>query len=555
MSASIEQDICFDVDGTATHGTLRVPAHREGQRLAAALLLPGSGPVDRNGDVPGLNLTLRTLALIAGVLAELGIMSLRFDKYFTGRTGAGAYAGDPARIDLDAFIRQAAAAYHVLGARPEARPEALLVAGHSEGGLYALLTAAQTQPRPAGIALIEPMAEPLLSTIELQATAGLSAAVAAGTLHPAVAAGNASGVRRAIGEFRAGRPVDTSGLLPDVVRRLRPGLLVAENAWYVRQGDAVHPVAATAKVAPGTRVLVTAGTRDASIPVSAIKLLAVVLAGAFASDPGTVDLNAYIRQADYAYDYLIAQPGVDRQRMLVVGHSEGGFYAMLVADTVSTHPAGLALLEPQDQRILSLVVLQLDEQLNAAVQQGQLSASAAQQQAEGISNAIAQFRAGQQVETEGLLPQIVQQLTPELLTPGNAKVARTDDAVNPVDAAAKVAAGTRVLVTDGTTDTNIPVSTISPLASALKGAGTTGPELKVLTGVNHLLHEPGTADNDAVLAPSVVAALKAWAQPFAAAAENFIPNGLLTAPGSPRVLRPRGARSAVSETARTRLLR
>ena len=46
MSASIaeaDREICFDVDGTATHGTLRVPAHREGQRLAAALLLPGSG--------------------------------------------------------------------------------------------------------------------------------------------------------------------------------------------------------------------------------------------------------------------------------------------------------------------------------------------------------------------------------------------------------------------------------------------------------------------------------------------------------------------------------
>ena len=124
------------------------------------------------------------------------------------------------------------------------------------------------------------MAEPLLSTIELQATAQLSAAVAAGTLDPAVATTNASAVRHAIGEFRAGRPVDTSGLLPDVVRRLRPGLLVAENARYVRRGNLVHPVAAAAKVAPGTRVLVTAGTRDASIPVSAIKLLAVVAGGA-----------------------------------------------------------------------------------------------------------------------------------------------------------------------------------------------------------------------------------------------------------------------------------
>jgi uncharacterized protein len=325
--AATSSDVSFAVDGTKTYGTLEIPAHRDGQHLAAALLLAGSGPTDRDGDQPSQNITPQTLTLVAGVLAQQGIMTLRFDKYFTGQTGAGA----------------------------------------------------------------------------------------------------------------------------------------------------------------------------------------------FASDPGTIDLNAYIRQADAAYAFLRGQPAADRQHMLVVGHSEGGFYAMLVADTVSPHPAGLALLEPQDQRILSLVALQLDEQLNAAVQQGQLSASAAQQQAEGISSAIAQFRDGQQVETDGLLPQIVQQLTPELLTPGNAKVARTDDAVSPVDAAAKVAAGTRVLVTDGTADTNIPVSTISPLASALKGAGTTGPGLKVLTGINHLLHTPGTGDNDAVLAGAVVAALKAWAQPFAAA--------------------------------------
>lgn len=325
--AATSQDVSFTVDGTKTYGTLEIPAHRSGQHLAAALLLAGSGPTDRDGNQPANNITPQTLKLVAGVLAQQGIMTFRFDKYFTGQTGAGN----------------------------------------------------------------------------------------------------------------------------------------------------------------------------------------------FASDPGAVDLNAFIRQADYAYDYLIAQPQVDKQRMLVVGHSEGGFYAMLVADTVSTHPAGLALLEPQDQRILSLVAMQLDEQLDAAVKQGQLSVPAAQQQAEGINNAIAQFRAGQQVDTAGLLPQIVQQLTPELLTPANAKVSRTDDEVSPVDAAAKVPAGTRVLVTDGTADTNIPVSTISPLANALSGAETTGPGLKVLAGINHDLHTQGTPDNDAVLAPSVVAAIKAWAQPFATA--------------------------------------
>ena len=40
--------------------------------------------------------------------------------------------------------------------------------------------------------------------------------------------------------------------------------------------------------------------------------------------------------------------------VLLVGHSEGGMYALLVAESVSPRPAGLALIEPQpkSQRIL-----------------------------------------------------------------------------------------------------------------------------------------------------------------------------------------------------------
>jgi acetyl esterase/lipase len=281
-----DRDVCFDVDGTATYGTVHVPAHRDGQRLAAALLLAGSGPTDRNGDVPRFNVNPRTLKLIADMLGRLGIMSLRFDKYFSGQTGGGAYAEDPGRIDLDAYIRQAVAAYDVLRAQPETREEALLVAGHSEGGMYALLVAQSVRPLPGGIALIEPQADQLLSSIELQTNEQLDAAVAAGTIEPAVAVRNAEGVRRAIGDFRAGRPVDTSGLLPDIVRLLTPELLTAANERYVREDDAVRPTAAAAGIAPGTRVLVTAGTMDTNVPVSTIQPLADALARAGATGPG-----------------------------------------------------------------------------------------------------------------------------------------------------------------------------------------------------------------------------------------------------------------------------
>jgi pimeloyl-ACP methyl ester carboxylesterase len=323
--AAASRNVSFVVAGTTTYGTLEVPAHRAGQHLAAALLLAGSGPTDRNGDDVGAGLSPHILQLIAGVLARIGIMSLRFDKYFSGQTGGGT----------------------------------------------------------------------------------------------------------------------------------------------------------------------------------------------FASDPGSINLAAFIGQADAAYDLLRSQPETNTGRMLVIGHSEGGMYALLVAESVSPRPAGLALIEPQDARLLTLIQLQTDEQINAAVTQDLLTAAAARSNAEGVAQAIAEFRAGQPVNTSGLAPFVVQLLTPELLSPANARYVRSDDATYPPSLAARLPSGTRVLVTDGTQDTNVPLSTIKPLASALAAAGISGPGLRVLNGVNHLLHLPGVGENAQVLAPSAVAALQAWAQPYA----------------------------------------
>jgi pimeloyl-ACP methyl ester carboxylesterase len=285
-SAPADREIRFAADGTTTYGTLHVPPHRDGERLAAALLLAGSGPTDRDGNVRGLRVVPQTLKLIAAALGELGVMSLRFDKYFSGRTGGGAYADDPAALDLAAYIRQAAAAYHALREQPETSQQEMLVAGHSEGGMYALLLARSVRPAPAGLALIEPQADHLLSLIQVQTQRLLDAAVAAGTIPPAAAAQNAAAVERAIAQFRAGQPVDTSGLLPDVARSLEPELLSAANARYVRTDDAVDPAAAAAEVAPGTRVLVTAGTRDTRVPMSAVGPLAATLASAGTTGPG-----------------------------------------------------------------------------------------------------------------------------------------------------------------------------------------------------------------------------------------------------------------------------
>jgi len=285
-AGAADQSVSFTVNGTTTYGTLHIPAHRSGQRLAAALLLAGSGPTDRNGDQTAAGLEPHTLQLIAGVLGRSGVMTLRFDKYFSGQTGAGAFAGRPSAIDLAAFIRQADAAYDFLRAQPDADPRRMLVAGHSEGGMYALLVAGSVSPRPAGLALIEPQDERFLSLIQLQTDEQLDVAAARNSITPATARQNAQAVQQAIAAFRAGQPVDTTGMLSSVVSLISPILLSPVNARYVRSDDAVYPPEVAARLARGTRVLVTEGTADQNVPPSTITPLVQALAAAGTTGPG-----------------------------------------------------------------------------------------------------------------------------------------------------------------------------------------------------------------------------------------------------------------------------
>ena len=281
-----DRNVSFVVDGTTTYGTLDIPAHRRGQRLAAALLLPGSGPTDRNGNQPASDLDPQTLKLVAGVLGQQGIMSLRFDKYFSGQTGGGAYASDPGRIDIQAFIRQADAAYDVLRDQPEANPGAMLIAGHSEGGFTAMLVAESVSPRPAGLALLEPQDLRILDLVRIQLDEQLSAALAAGQITNAAFTQNEAGIAAVIAEFRAGQPVNTAGLLAPVATLFTEALFSPANAGYTRSDDDIYPPAVAARLPRGTRVLVTCGTADTNVPCSTTPPLIAALARTGATGPG-----------------------------------------------------------------------------------------------------------------------------------------------------------------------------------------------------------------------------------------------------------------------------
>ncbi|TDP97418.1 DUF1648 domain-containing protein [Labedaea rhizosphaerae] len=292
-----DREVQFTVDGVTAYGTVHVPAHRPGQRLPAVLLLPGSGPTDRDGDQPP-KFTPHTLALMADRLGDDGVLTLRFDKYGSGRTQTNDLGtSDPGGLDLDAFVRQAVGAFGLLAAQPEADRRHLGIAGHSEGGMTATLVALQTHPRV--VAMIAPQDERLLDLLRRQLDAQFDTAVRLGQLTPAQAATNKQALAKAIDDFRAGRPVDTSGLLPQV-KALMDGLFGPLNARFVRSDDAIYPPEVAAMLPRSTKVVLTCGSADVQVPCDTIGPLAA--ATRHAGGPGLLVLPV---------DHDLHTPGTD----------------------------------------------------------------------------------------------------------------------------------------------------------------------------------------------------------------------------------------------------
>ena len=104
------------------------------ERLAAVVLLSGSGVTDRDGVASGVP----TLGQIAGALADAGFLAVRYDKRGYGQTGGRAESAT-----LGDFADDARAVVKFLEKRKDVDPKRIVVLGHSEGAWVALLAASR----------------------------------------------------------------------------------------------------------------------------------------------------------------------------------------------------------------------------------------------------------------------------------------------------------------------------------------------------------------------------------------------------------------------------
>jgi pimeloyl-ACP methyl ester carboxylesterase len=168
---------------------------------AGVIIIPGSGPTDRDGN-NRLGIQTDAYRLLAHSLASNGIASLRIDK--RGMFSSASPGIDPNAVTLDLY---AADARRWLAHWRALEPDLpLYLLGHSEGGLVALL-AAQDRPDLAGVILVACPGRPLGDVLRAQLRANPANA-------PLLAA-----AETAITELENGRTFD-SATLPSALRPL-----------------------------------------------------------------------------------------------------------------------------------------------------------------------------------------------------------------------------------------------------------------------------------------------------------------------------------------------
>ena len=151
-------------------GTLTLPA--PSGRVPVAVIIAGSGPTDRNGN-SRLALRSNMYAQLAWRLAERGIATLRYDKRSLGGSST---AFDLSRSTIDDFAADARAAADTLAR--DARFSRVVLLGHSEGALLAVLAARDGAP-VAGVVSVAGMGRAMGALLREQLSRQLDSATLA----------------------------------------------------------------------------------------------------------------------------------------------------------------------------------------------------------------------------------------------------------------------------------------------------------------------------------------------------------------------------------------
>jgi len=243
-------------------------------------------------------------------------------------------------------------------------------------------------------------------------------------------------------------------------------LLISESGPTDRNGDnaVVGPIGNMRQLAEQLSERGVASLRYDKVGIGKTGL------GPYAHRPNDVVSAVYTTGATAAVRFLADQPGTDKARVSVYALGEGTIHAMdLATDTTPGAPKihSLGLFQPLPGRYLDIITNRV--------------------RGDASSQTLATWLATvDAVRTKGTVPAQLPEGLSAIVNPGNVTAVVEADKIDPVALAAKVPAGTPVLLTCSDSDGQAKCEAEQPLIGALKHTA-----LKVveLQGVNHVLHD------------------------------------------------------------------
>ncbi len=226
-------------------GTLLTPRAKP---TAVVVIIPGSGPTDRDGNSP-IGVKASTYRLLAEGLASRGVATLRIDK--RGMFASAGAAKDANAVTIADYGDDVQSWVTVLKNKTHA--PCVWVLGHSEGGLVALAAAKDLQGT-CGFILVSTPGRRLGDVLRSQLKANPANAPLLGQALPAIDA------------LEQGRLVDTTGMSPALLPLFHPavqGFLISMLSY-----DPSHLISGITKP-----VLVLQGQRDIQVDEEDARLL------------------------------------------------------------------------------------------------------------------------------------------------------------------------------------------------------------------------------------------------------------------------------------------
>ncbi|MFC4561194.1 alpha/beta hydrolase family protein [Nocardiopsis mangrovi] len=293
----------------------------------------------------------------------------------------------------------------------------------------------------------------------------------------------------------------TFALPPDARGRVPAALIISGSGPTDRDGD--NPMRPDA----GTNENFARLLADAGVASLRYDKLGSGETGMGARDEDdSVGYDVFEQEMADAYAQLAAQPEVDPDRLLVLGHSEGALFALRAPEAVRDHPpAALVLAAPPGGRYLDTVDRQLTDQIRLQEGAGALEPADAARVLSDTRAAIALIRSGERPEQDPV---------PELgglFDPSVAPFLHRIDAMDPVDLAGDLPGDVDTLVLWGTADSQIARGDVDRLMTGLLDA-----ERVDVEGADHVFRvyddAPGAAVLDAqrAFSPDVAPALSAF---------------------------------------------